>query len=349
MFGSNTTFARRLLKWYRQHRRDLPWRLPLNQSGHPHPYHVLISEAMLQQTQVATVIPYFHRFIATFPTVESLARADAQLVLRLWQGLGYYSRARNLHQAAQQIVTNHHSTIPSTITDLKSLPGIGRYTAGAISSIAFGRREPILDGNVARVLCRLNCIREGPRQKSTQEILWTLAEQILPKKNLSDFNSALMELGALICTPRSPKCLICPVRHHCKAFAKGLQELIPPPKKTQPTPILHRQTFCIRHNNHYLIEQRPPTGRWAHMWQFITRESNNPIDLKTSPPKKIGQIRHTLTHRRYVFDVFVCQAPTSKRSNPQQKWTTLEKITDYPLPRPHQKIAQLLHGVAKSE
>ncbi len=344
MFGSSATFARRLLKWYRHHRRDLPWR-----SVRPDPYHVLVSEAMLQQTQVSTVIPYFHRFTKTFPTIQSLAQADPQHVLRLWQGLGYYSRARNLHKAAQQIVTDHNSTIPAAVDDLKSLPGIGRYTAGAISSIAFGRREPILDGNVARVLCRLHCIQEDPRQKSTQEILWALAEQILPKKNLSDFNSALMELGALICTPRSPQCKICPVRQHCKAFAKGLQESIPLPKKSQPTPILHRQTFCIRHNNHYLIEQRPPTGRWAHMWQFITRDSTNPIDLKTSPQKKIAQIHHTLTHRRYIFEVFLCETTTKSRGTPQQKWTTLEKLADYPLPRPHQKIAQLLRDTIKSK
>jgi A/G-specific adenine glycosylase len=341
MFGSPPTFSRRLLLWYRRHRRDLPWRLPLGKIGHPSPYHVLVSEAMLQQTQVATVIPYFHRFIENFPTIESLAQADAQQVLRLWQGLGYYSRARNLHKAAQQIVANFNATVPSKLEDLLNLPGVGRYTAGAISSIAFGRREPILDGNVARVLCRLYCIQEDPRSKSTNEKLWKLAEQILPKKHLSDFNSALMELGALICTPRSPKCLICPVRQHCKAFAKGLQEKIPPPKKAQPTPILHRRTFCIRHGQKYLIEQRPTSGRWASMWQFITTESDAPKDLEISPPKKIGQIRHALTHRRYIFDVFTCEALSSAVTE-IQKWTTLEKLSEYPLPRPHQKIAQML-------
>src|SRR5271170_2470380 len=177
MFGSSPVFSRRLLTWYRRHRRDLPWRLPLGQSGHPDAYHVLVSEAMLQQTQVATVIPYFHRFVASFPTIGALAQADPQHVLRLWQGLGYYSRARNLQRAAQQIVTDFDSAIPSAADDLRSLPGIGRYTTGAIASIAFGRREPILDGNVARVLCRLHCIQEDPRSKSAQENLWLLAQK----------------------------------------------------------------------------------------------------------------------------------------------------------------------------
>jgi len=294
---------------------------------------------MLQQTQVATVVPYFQRFVAELPTVKALAEADAQQVLRLWQGLGYYSRARNLQRAAQRIVAEFGGEIPCERDDLLSLPGVGRYTAGAIASIAFGRRAPILEGNVARVLCRLHCIEDDPRSKLVRERLWTLAEEILPRKHLGDFNSALMELGATVCTPRSPKCDVCPVRLHCRALAKGLQESIPPPKKSVATPIVHRRTFCIRLGRRYLVEQRPPTGRWAGMWQFITREGDPENDLQISRPKKIGQIRHTLTHRRYVFDVFLCQALTARLKG---KWTTLEKLADYPLPRPHLKIAQML-------
>jgi len=334
MLGSPPLFARRLLAWYRRHRRELPWRAePVD------PYHVLVSEAMLQQTQVATVVPYFERFVTQLPTLRALADADSQQVLRLWQGLGYYSRARNLQRAAQRIVAEFGGEIPCERDDLLSLPGVGRYTAGAIASIAFGRRTPILDGNVARVLCRLHCIEDDPRSKLVRERLWTLAEQILPTKHLGDFNSALMELGATVCTPRSPKCDVCPVRLHCRALARGLQESIPPPKKSRPTPIVHRRTFCIRLGRRYLIEQRPPTGRWAGMWQFITREGDMVNDLKISQPRKIGQIRHTLTHRRYVFDVFLCQALTARLNG---KWTTLEKLTDYPLPLPHLKIAQML-------
>src|SRR3954466_12295844 len=198
MLGTASGFARHLLAWFDRHQRALPWRTvaPLD------PYIVLVSEAMLQQTQVATVIPYFQRFIARFPTVTALAESDEQQVLRLWQGLGYYSRARNLRAAARMVVQEFNGQVPQTVQELLSLPGVGRYTAGAVASIAFGKRAPILDGNVARVLCRLDCIRDDPREPATRELLWSRAAQILPKSRLGDFNSALMELGALVCTPR---------------------------------------------------------------------------------------------------------------------------------------------------
>jgi A/G-specific adenine glycosylase len=179
------------------------------------PYHVLISETMLQQTQVATVIPYFHRFITKFPTIADLAAADQQEILKLWQGLGYYSRARNLRSAAQMILKDFAGQLPSEVDHLLKLPGVGRYSAGAIASIAFERRAPILDGNVARVLCRIDKIETDPRDRATNAHLWKRAEEILPKKQIGDFNSALMELGATVCTPRNPQCLICPVQKHC--------------------------------------------------------------------------------------------------------------------------------------
>jgi A/G-specific adenine glycosylase len=306
---------------------------------------------MLQQTQVATVIPYFQRFIARFPTVADLAETREQDVLRLWQGLGYYSRARNLQRAAQKIIADFNGKVPDAMKDLLSLPGVGRYTAGAVASLAFGRRAPILDGNVARVLCRLDGIHEDPRHPAVREVLWTRAEQILPKNRLADFNSALMELGALVCTPRSPQCLLCPVQKQCQAFSAGIQEQIPPPKKTEPTPLLQRQTFCIRSGTRYLIEQRPAKGRWASLWQFITLEADSSsslrsqFSLQTSKPKKIGQIAHALTHRRYEFEVFACDAksPRLPKTAPRPlKWVTLAELADYPLPRPHLKMVELL-------
>ena len=170
---------------------------------------------MLQQTQVATVIPYYHRFLEQFPTPAALADADEQQVLRLWQGLGYYSRARNLRRAAQRIVAEHGGKVPDRLDKLLMLPGIGRYTAGAIASIAFGKRAPILDGNVQRVLCRLDAIKGDPRERMVNQTLWKRAEEILPQKRVGDFNSALMELGATVCIPRGPRCLTCPVADHC--------------------------------------------------------------------------------------------------------------------------------------
>jgi A/G-specific adenine glycosylase len=268
MLPTPVQFRRRLLAWYDRHRRDLPWRRTAD------PYHVLVSEAMLQQTQVATVIPYYRRFLERFPAISDLARASEQEVLRLWQGLGYYSRARNLQAAAKTVVAEHGGKLPQTVEALLKLPGVGRYTAGAVASIAFGTRAPIVDGNVARVLCRIDRIETDPRERETLQLLWRRAEEILPKDRVGDFNSALMELGATVCTPRSPQCLICPVRAHCEAFAAGVQERIPAPRKAKPTPLLRRWTFCVeRPGGEWLIEQRPSTGRWAGMWQFVTIEA----------------------------------------------------------------------------
>jgi A/G-specific adenine glycosylase len=334
-------FARRLLRWYDLFQRSLPWR-----GTRATPYHVLVSEFMLQQTQVATVVPFFHRFITAYPTLPDLARADEQDVLRHWQGLGYYTRARNLLKAAQQVLRDHGGELPGDIDELQKLAGVGRYTAGAVSSIAFGNRAPILDANVTRVLCRLDGIEADPRERAVQETLWKRAEEILPDQRIGDFNSALMELGALICTPRAPRCELCPVRRHCQALAAGLTQQIPPSRSKPPLPLLRRHTFCIQNGNRWLIEQRPANGRWAGMWQFITRPSDEHRDLplKTSPPRRIGSVSHTLTHRRYEFEVFACAARTAKprRDGIAICWTTLPGLRDFPLPGPHVRIASML-------
>jgi A/G-specific adenine glycosylase len=381
MIGTTSGFTRRLLQWYDRHRRDLPWRLPTAAHNHRqhhrnhdddrqndhddkpspaaaaalNPYHVLVSETMLQQTQVQTVIPYFHRFLARFPTIESLAEADEQDVLRLWQGLGYYSRARNLRAAAKKVMGDFNGSIPSDVQDLLGLPGVGRYTAGAVASIAFNRRAAILDGNVARVLCRLDGVREDPASSEVRARLWQRAEELVPKARPGDFNSALMELGALVCTPRSPQCLVCPVRSHCRAFEEGIADQIPVPKARKPTPLHHRRVCCVRCGEHYLVEQRPPRGRWAGMWQFLTIEANEDDvssdllrsrwKLRASPPEKIGEVQHALTHRRYTFDVFSSEV-RSKRKVGRARWVTLDGLGEYPLPRPHVKIAEMLRDAA---
>lgn len=364
MIFKNSQFLSSLLTWFDQSRRDLPWRLPRDAAfgARLDPYHVLVSEAMLQQTQVSTVIPYFNRFTETFPTVHALAVAELTQVLRLWQGLGYYSRARNLHAAARKIVADFTGNVPDSVDALLSLPGIGRYTAGAIASIAYNRRAPILDGNVARVLCRLDAIRSDPRDPTTRDRLWQRAEEILPGESdrIGDFNSALMELGATVCTPRNPQCLICPVRAFCKACTAGIQDRIPPPRKAKPTPLVKRWTFCIHRSGKYLIEQRPPTGRWASLWQFITFEVNgrrptvaslaHETGLAIANLKRIGALNHTLTHRRYRFDVYRCVSPKGKpRGNGRpQAWVRLADLHEYPLPRPHVKIAEMLRSAALS-
>ena len=351
MMGAAQHFRRKLLGWFDRYQRDLPWRRSRD------PYHVLVSEAMLQQTQVATVIPYFERFLKEYPTISHLAEADEQDVLRQWQGLGYYSRARNLQRAAKQIVSEHDGELPRTVDELLKLPGVGRYTAGAVASIAFGRRAPIVDGNVARVLCRIDKIESDPRETQTQQQLWRRAEEILPANvrcgHCGDFNSAMMELGATVCTPRSPKCLICPVRTHCEAQAAGIQERIPPPRKAKLNPLLRRDVLCIERNGRWLIEQRPATGRWAGMWQFVTVQTMRTKDERFRRIKRLGVVSHGLTHRRYEFRVFRAQPVNGEIAggdDRRRQWVTLSELDRFPLPRPHLKVAQLLqeHGGVSS-
>jgi len=343
-------FRRLLLAWYARHRRDLPWRVaPAAPRGAaPEPYHVLLSEAMLQQTQVAAVVPYFLRFLEALPTIEALARADEQVVLRLWQGLGYYSRARNLHAAARMVVGEMRGELPRSVEALLRLPGVGRYTAGAIASIAFDERAPILDGNVIRVLCRLDKVEADPRTPAVTARLWQRAEEVLPRKRVGDFNSALMELGATVCTPRGPKCLLCPVRAFCEAQAAGAAERLPLAAKPKPRPLLRRWTFCVRHGDRYLIEQRPAKGRWASMWQFPTVEAGEAIDPARSLPgvalrdvRPLGEVAHGLTHREYHFAVYTAAADRTA-DMPGRTWVELAGLGAYPLPRPHIRIAAML-------
>lgn len=350
-------FADRLLHWYDAHQRDLPWRRSEGTSVHT--YYTLISEYMLQQTQVATVLPYFSRFIHTFPDLPTLAASDESTILRLWQGLGYYSRARNLLKTAQALVREHGGEVPRDVETLMTLPGIGRYTAGAIASLAHGTRAPILDGNVARVLCRLDLIQDDPRDRQVQQKLWTRAEEVLPAKRVGAFNSALMELGATVCTPRNPKCDGCPVQQNCKAFSKGMQSQIPPPKKAKPSPQVERTTLCIRKTTRqgtfWMIEQRPSSGRWASLWQFVTTESATPplpakwvvrvAGVKCSPPRFLGRVEHALTHRKYRFDAFSCDFhsfPGGSKLPTNRRWVRLDQLHEYALPKPQIQIAKLL-------
>lgn len=357
VLGLRRDFSRRLLKWYDRSRRDLPWRVSRGSRGRLDPYRVLVSETMLQQTQVATVIPYFLRFIERFPTLRDLAAAPEQEVLRLWQGLGYYSRARNLQRAAQQVVRDYRGVLPGTAEELLKLPGIGRYTAGAVASIGFGQPAPILDGNVTRVLCRLDHIGTDPRSRDTQQRLWLAAGQLLPRNRVGDFNSALMELGALVCTPRGPQCLVCPVREHCQAHAAGVQERVPAPRASRPTPLLRRQTYCISDGSHWLIEQRPSRGRWAGLWQFVTLDPSlssrtiitDLLPVRVGKPKRLCVILHALTHRRYEFEVSVAVAASRRVrvSDQPRRWVSLREIDQYPLPRPHLRIVELLKTLVR--
>lgn len=343
----------------------MPWRAEPGQQIDP--YFTLVSEAMLQQTQVATVIAYFQRFIGEFPTVHALARADEQQVLRQWQGLGYYRRARNLHAAAKMIVAEFDGKVPRDVDLLLQLPGVGRYTAGAIASIAYDTPAPIVDGNVDRVLARLLNLREPVDQPSVKKHIWALAEQLVPQKNAGDFNQSMMELGAMVCTPKSPKCLVCPLRDACVARAEGDAESLPIklPKK-KPVAVTH-VVFAVHRNGKYLFEQRPASGLWSNMWQLPTWESpppevvetltenrsrrvtpltawfHNRFNLTVTNPTLAADFPHQTTHRTIRFVVLRAEVKSGRLKPNTGTWRPLNKLDDLPLPNPqHTAIKQLL-------
>ena len=259
-----TAFRRKLLAWFDRAQRDLPWRSSRD------PYRIWVSEVMLQQTTVAGVVPFFRRFVEAFPTVQSLAAAEERAVMNLWQGLGYYRRARHLHTAAKRLAEAHGGGLPDDPAVWAGLPGVGRYILGAVLSQAFDRRLPIVEANTLRVLSRLFGSRLDPRGGEGKAWVWRAAEEVLPHKRAGDFNQAMMELGALVCTPTAPKCDRCPVRRECAANRLGLQAEIPPPAKKKEMVDLRETAVLIRRGGRVLLCQRPPTGRGAMMWEFPT-------------------------------------------------------------------------------
>ena len=322
---------RRLLRWYDRNRRDLPWRRnPRNA------YHQWLAEIMLQQTQVATVVPYFRRFIKRFPTVRRLADAPLDDVLRLWAGLGYYARARNLHKCARIVAREHGGRFPNTVEELSALPGIGRYTAGAIASIAFNRRAPILDGNVKRVLSRLFQIESDIRRNETADHLWTLAEAILPRKRCGDFNQSLMELGATLCLPRNPNCPDCPVSGICSAHAAGVVDQLPRTGRRPAPKEVQVVVAAVRRNGKFLIRRRKADSLWGGMWELPSIQMNGhksrkaalvellsalPSVLPTdsafdsqTPARPCGRITRRLTHRIMRMSVYLLPSPASSHS-----------------------------------
>lgn len=320
---------RRLLKWYDRHHRDLPWRRRADD-----PYAQLLAEFMLQQTQVGTVVNYYDRFIERFPTVRSLAAADLDEVLAIWSGLGYYRRARNLHAAARQIVERHNGRVPAAVEELMDLPGIGRYTAGAIASIAYGIRAPVLDGNVIRVLMRLLAMTADPKSPTARSRLWECAESLLPRKRCGDFNQALMELGATLCSPRAPSCDACPLRQSCRAHLRGLTGRIPPPAARARVLSQRMLVAAVRRDHELLFVQRPASGLWAGLWELPCEQvmdgesldkargrlqANLPIRCRLSR-SPIGIMTRQLTHRRITFEIFTGTARDGHRLPRPWRW-----------------------------
>jgi len=294
-------FAARLLDWYdREGRKDLPWHRDRT------PYRVWLSEVMLQQTQVATVIPYFERFVARFPDVDALARAALDDVLALWTGLGYYARARNLHAAAREIVARHAGELPADLDQLIRLPGIGRTTAGAILAAAFGERAPILDGNVKRVLARFHALPGHPGEPQAARALWTYADAHTPNERVADYTQAIMDLGALVCRRSKPDCGRCPVSADCAARVSARVDQFPAPRPRRELPTRRARMFLITDpDGRCLLERRPPTGLWGGLWTPPEREADTPlaallaelgVDGDASAPQMLQPFRHSFTH-----------------------------------------------------
>ena len=352
-------FRRRLLRWYDQHKRELPWRaVP---PARANPYHVLVSEAMLQQTQVATVIAYFQRFIAAYPTLGDLAAAEEQQVLHLWQGLGYYRRARHLHAAARRIVADHAGRIPRTAPSLMTLPGVGRYSAGAVASIAFNQPEPVLDGNVARVLARHRALDQPIDDNATRKQLWFTAQQLLDPHRPGDFNQALMELGALRCLPRKPDCAACPLARSCLAHQRGLSHSLPVRRpRSTPRPVVHA-VAAIQRNGRWLFHQRPDVGLWASLWQLPTLEADNQdithhslarwvqeqFGLAVTHHGQLAAFKHQTTHRTIQFTAHHFAVRSGRLRPGRGAFRPLNAAGDLPMANPHRQLLRMLRPNAR--
>ncbi len=348
------SFVRDLLAWYDSAAADLPWR----RTGDP--YSIWLSEIMLQQTQVNTVIPYFQRFLTAFPTVEALAAAPRDQVLKLWEGLGYYSRARNLHRAAQQIVAEYGSKFPTSSSALQNLAGIGRYTASAIASIAFDEHVAVLDGNVIRVLSRIYDIDEDVTANATQRRLWALAERLVPKDRPGDYNQAMMELGRTICRPKSPRCVICPVARHCLATQRGVQDQRPVKAPKQAIPHYDVAAGVIYNDDgQMLIAQRPPDGLLGGLWEFpggkvepgetlpecLQRELQEELAIGVRVGEQIVSAKHGFTHFRITLHAFEChylEGPPLALGCADWRWVRLDELDQYTFGRADRGVIEEL-------
>jgi A/G-specific adenine glycosylase len=324
-------FARRLVRWQARHgRHDLPWQRTRD------PYRIWLSEVMLQQTQVATVIPYYRRFLARFPNVKALAAATLDEVLTLWSGLGYYSRARNLYGAARVIVASHPGRFPRTREGLEALPGLGRSTAAAIAVFAFGAREAILDGNVKRVLARHFALRGVPDEKR----LWALAERELPRKSIEAYTQALMDLGAGVCTRKRPACTACPVSATCKGYASGRPEAYPAPRPRKNRPVRNTAMLLLLHQGEVLLEKRPPAGVWGGLWCFpeIAPGAEKPAG------KRLAVLRHEFTHFTLDITPIVRTLDRAPRGagEPGRIWLPVEEAIGAAVPAPVKKLLAAL-------
>ncbi len=346
-------FSRRILHWYARHARSLPWR------GNPDPYVTWVSEVMLQQTRVETVIPYFNRWMKRFPTIAALASAPLQDVLTLWEGLGYYGRARNLHRAAKVVMEEYGGSLPTQAHLLRKLPGIGRYTAAAIASIAFHRDEPTLDGNIRRVLARYFNVAEDARSPAGERRLWELAGQYLPAGHAGEYNQALMDLGASICTPKSPDCDHCPLNETCQARILGIQEQRPVLLRKPAVPHYTVTAAVISRDERVLIACRPPEGLLGGLWEFpggkqqegedlpscLRREICEELGAEIEVGAQLGIYEHAYTHFRVTLYAFKCSLLKGEPrpiEAAELRWVIPGELVKYPMGKIDRQISKTL-------
>ena len=340
-----STFAGRLIAWQKNAgRHDLPWQKTRD------PYRIWLSEIMLQQTQVATVIPYFERFLARFPTLRNLAEAPPEVVIEHWAGLGYYARARNLHRCAQQLVAVDGEKWPNSTEQLSALPGIGRSTAAAIAAFAFGQRAAILDGNVKRVLCRHFAIEGFPGQAAVERELWALAERLLPDADIAAYTQGLMDLGATICTRSRPRCGECPLATTCLAYLNNRQGELPAARPRAKLPERIAGFVLISDGQRLLLERRPPHGLWGGL--LVPPEGEAAavlarLGLHAESHRELAPLKHTFTHFRLTLEPVLCVVkPTAAVNEPGLQWIAIETAATAGVPTPIRKLIERLAGAA---
>ncbi len=341
-------FQSDLINWFHTEKRDLPWRRTAD------PYQIWISEIMLQQTRVDTVIPYYKRFVEKFPTLQDLAVADEEILLKQWEGLGYYSRARNLQAGVREVAEKYGGKVPDSRKDISSLKGVGPYTAGAVLSIAYGLPEHAVDGNVMRVLSRILLIDEDIAKPRTRKVFEEAVTELISHEDPSAFNQGLMELGALICTPTSPKCLLCPVRDHCQAFHEGRQNELPVKTKAKAGKAVNYAMVAVRHGESLLMEKRSSKGLLANMWQFPMMELPESIDAAeveellseqfkgtVTKAEKITSFKHVFSHLTWNVDGFIAEGVNLKIPE-NMKWVNAAEMELLPISGPVQKMKTAL-------
>jgi len=348
MLKINSDFSDKIVMWYKKAARPLPWRKTRD------PYKIWIAEIMLQQTTVKAVIPYYQKWIKLFPNIQSVAKSSLKRIYLAWQGLGYYQRAKNIHKTAKIISQKYQGKIPKDPEALKVLPGFGQYTTGAVLSIAYGLKVPIVDANIRRVFMRILDI-EGPMITKHDKKILDVLNRVMPNKNLNQFNQALMELGALICRSREPVCGICPVKEYCQAYKKGRQEIIPLPKKTTLKKI-NVAIGLLEKNRKFFIQKRPAKGLLADLWEFpggkrkgresikqaLKRELSEELGIELTVAKMFMTAVHYYTQYKAHLHVFTCQVKDLPSEGKGKRWVRLNDLENYPMPSGSAKIVDKL-------